>query len=250
MKKGLKVDFYNPEGKLESYLTAEYGISFPKEKKVKVQRNVEILNTKGETLNTEELIWDQETGTIHTDKFVKITGKDQITQGTGDDKVPAYSGSIARAWGKGEGPPAGLVTVGKNFLIKSAVQIKTWDAAVAHSVNGYGLTVASNYGFKMEADRNGFHQQSGVWKHQMCVLDIDDEWKDPYVIILNSWGDTHGKLYDFYDKTQLPAGCLRITRKAFEGMIRDGEVYAFCQYDQPKAQDVDAALFKLWNNTK
>ncbi len=83
MKKGLKVDFYNPEGQLESYLTAEYGISFPKEKKVKVQRNVEILNTKGETLNTEELIWDQETGTIHTDKFVKITGKDQITQGTG-----------------------------------------------------------------------------------------------------------------------------------------------------------------------
>jgi LPS export ABC transporter protein LptC len=102
MKKGLKVDFYNPEGQLESYLTAEYGISFPKEKKVKVQRNVEILNTKGETLNTEELIWDQETGTIRTDKFVKITGKDQITQGTGlisnqsftDWEIINYQGTI------------------------------------------------------------------------------------------------------------------------------------------------------------
>jgi hypothetical protein len=63
---------------------------------------VEILNTKGETLNTEELIWDQETGTIHTDKFVKITGKDQITQGTGlisnqsftDWEIINYQGTI------------------------------------------------------------------------------------------------------------------------------------------------------------
>ena len=102
MKKGLKVDFYNPEGQLESYLTAEYGISFPNEKKVKVQRNVEILNIKGETLNTEELIWDQATGTIRTDKFVKITGTDQITTGTGlisnqsftDWEIINYQGTI------------------------------------------------------------------------------------------------------------------------------------------------------------
>lgn len=168
----------------------------------------------------------------------------------GDDKVPTYSGSIARAWGKGNGPPEGLVSVGKNFLIKSAVEIKTWDEAVTYCVNGYGLTVASNYGFKMEPDKNGFHQQSGSWAHQMCVVDIDDEWKEPYAIIRNSWGDVHGKLYDFYDNTQLPVGCLRVTRKALEGMIRDGEVYAFCQYTQPKSQDIDAALFKLWTKTK
>ena len=81
-------------------------------------------------------------------------------------------------------------------------------------------------------------------------MDIDDEWKEPYAIIRNSWGDVHGKLYDFYDNTQLPVGCLRVTRKALEGMIRDGEVYAFCQYTQPKSQDIDAALFKLWTKTK
>lgn len=102
MKKGLKVDFYDKNGQLESYLTAEYGISYPNEKKVKVQRNVEILNIKGETLNTEELIWDQATGTIRTDKFVKITGTDQITTGTGlisnqtftDWEIINYQGTI------------------------------------------------------------------------------------------------------------------------------------------------------------
>lgn len=102
MKKGLKVDFYDKVGVLESYMTAEYGVSYRDEKKVIVRRNVEILNVKGETLNTEELIWDQETGTIRTDKFVKITGVDQITTGTGlvsnqsftDWEIINYAGTI------------------------------------------------------------------------------------------------------------------------------------------------------------
>ncbi len=102
MKKGLKVDFYDEKGALESYMTAEYGISYMDEKKVIVRRNVEILNIKGETLNTEELVWDQQSGVIRTDKFVKITGQDQITTGTGlvsnqaftDWEIINYSGTI------------------------------------------------------------------------------------------------------------------------------------------------------------
>lgn len=91
MQKGLKVDFYDANGKLESYMTAEHAVSYTNEKRVVVRRNVEILNTKGETLNTEELIWDQATGTIHTDKFVKITGEDQITTGTGLESNQAFT---------------------------------------------------------------------------------------------------------------------------------------------------------------
>jgi LPS export ABC transporter protein LptC len=102
MKKGLKVDFYDENGNLESYMTAEYGVSYMEEKKVVVRRNVEILNIKGETLNTEELVWDQQSGVIRTDKFVKITGEDQITTGTGlvsnqaftDWEIINYSGTI------------------------------------------------------------------------------------------------------------------------------------------------------------
>lgn len=102
MKKGLKVDFYDENGNLESYMTAEYGVSYMEEKKVVIRRNVEILNIKGETLNTEELVWDQQSGVIRTDKFVKITGEDQITTGTGlvsnqaftDWEIINYSGTI------------------------------------------------------------------------------------------------------------------------------------------------------------
>lgn len=91
MPKGIRVDFFDSEMRPESYLNAEYGISFQKKKKIIVKRNVEVLNIKGEKLNTEELIWDQNTGRITTDKFVKITTKDQIIMGEGMESDQTFS---------------------------------------------------------------------------------------------------------------------------------------------------------------
>lgn len=91
MVKGLKVDFYDINGKIQSYLTADYGISYPDDKKIVVRQNVEILNVKGERLNTEELHWQQDSGKIYTDRFVRITTKDQIITGTGLVSDQAFS---------------------------------------------------------------------------------------------------------------------------------------------------------------
>jgi LPS export ABC transporter protein LptC len=91
MPKGLKVDFYEANGAIQSYLTAEYGISYPDDKKVIVRRDVEILNVKGERLNTEELMWDQATGRIYTNKFVEITTKDQIITGQGLESNQSFT---------------------------------------------------------------------------------------------------------------------------------------------------------------
>jgi len=91
LNKGLKVDFYERDGNIQSYLTAEYGISYPDEKKIIVRNNVEILSVKGEMLNTEELKWDQKNRKIVTDKFVKITTPDQIITGKGLESDEAFS---------------------------------------------------------------------------------------------------------------------------------------------------------------
>ena len=48
-----------------------------------VQDSVVLINTKGEKLNTEELIWKRNQHKIFTDKFVKITRKDEIIMGEG-----------------------------------------------------------------------------------------------------------------------------------------------------------------------
>lgn len=83
MPKGLKADFFAENGRVESYLFSEYAISYTEQKRIIVRRNVRVLNIKCEQLETEELIWDQETGKIHTDKFVKITTPEQLITGEG-----------------------------------------------------------------------------------------------------------------------------------------------------------------------
>jgi LPS export ABC transporter protein LptC len=83
MPKGLKGTFYGNDGAVESYLSSEYAISYNESKKVILRRNVEVLNVKGERLNTEELHWDQKSGRIYTDKFVQITTAGQIIMGDG-----------------------------------------------------------------------------------------------------------------------------------------------------------------------
>ncbi|MEY3983841.1 MAG: hypothetical protein RL160_1400 [Bacteroidota bacterium] len=83
MPRGVKGEFFDDSGRVESFLSSEYAISYTKVKKVLLRRNVEVMNVKGEKLNTEELHWDQRSGKIYTEKFVKITTADQIIMGDG-----------------------------------------------------------------------------------------------------------------------------------------------------------------------
>ncbi|HET6990457.1 MAG TPA: LPS export ABC transporter periplasmic protein LptC [Bacteroidia bacterium] len=85
MPKGVKVEIYNDSGAVDSYLTANYAIRKTKENKMEAKNNVVVVNTKGERLNTEDLIWDGTKRRIHTDAHVTITTKDQIIYGTGLD---------------------------------------------------------------------------------------------------------------------------------------------------------------------
>lgn len=91
MPKGIKAEFIGASGKVESYLFSEYGISYTKKKRVVVRRNVRVLNIKCERLETEELVWDQASGRIYTDKFVKITTPDQIITGEGMESNQTFT---------------------------------------------------------------------------------------------------------------------------------------------------------------
>lgn len=91
MPKGIKVDFFNSNGGIESYLTAEYAISYSAKKMMVVKQKVEVLNVKGDTLNTEELVWDQTSGKISTDKFVVIKTKTQTISGEGMTSDQSFS---------------------------------------------------------------------------------------------------------------------------------------------------------------
>lgn len=91
MPKGIRAEFIDKQGNVESYLLSEYGISYTEQKRMVVRRNVRVLNLKCEKLETEELIWDQQKGRIFTDKFVKITTPDQIITGEGMESDQTFS---------------------------------------------------------------------------------------------------------------------------------------------------------------
>ncbi len=91
MPKGIVANFYNDEGEIESFLTAEYGVSYQTQKLTEVSRNVIVQNNKGEKLNTEKLIWDQKKQIIYTDKFVRITTKDEMITGEGMESKQDFS---------------------------------------------------------------------------------------------------------------------------------------------------------------
>lgn len=75
---GLHVDFMEDDGSISSTLDAEHGDRFTREKKVIVRDNVVLRNTKGEILETNELIWDELKGEVYTERFVRITKPDEI----------------------------------------------------------------------------------------------------------------------------------------------------------------------------
>ncbi len=81
--KGLELFFYDSIGGLQSTLKADYAINYTEEKRVEVKHNVEVVNGKEETLNTEHLIWLQAEEKIYTEEFVKITTPDEIIYGDG-----------------------------------------------------------------------------------------------------------------------------------------------------------------------
>jgi LPS export ABC transporter protein LptC len=81
---GLKIVFFDSLMNITSQLTAEYGISYDKQKLMEARKNVVVINNrKHEQLNTEILTWNQNTKKIYSDKFVKITQPGKVIFGEG-----------------------------------------------------------------------------------------------------------------------------------------------------------------------
>ena len=77
--KGVNMLFYDDSLKVNSRLKADYGIRYEAEGGMEAKQHVEVVNVKGEKLNTEHLIWEEGKDRIHTGSSVTITqGRDVI----------------------------------------------------------------------------------------------------------------------------------------------------------------------------
>ena len=79
---GFRVTFYDTTGMPNSFIRADYGISYEKRKWMLARNDVVVRNfDTEEQLNTENLVWDERKKLIYANTFVKITTPDKVVYG-------------------------------------------------------------------------------------------------------------------------------------------------------------------------
>ena len=82
-EKGAYLEKYDDSLRVEATIKSDTAYFFSEKKLWKLIGNVDIKNQKGEKFFTELLFWNQEDGSIYSDKYIKIEQDEQITTGVG-----------------------------------------------------------------------------------------------------------------------------------------------------------------------
>lgn len=91
MPKGFFVTMFDENEKISARLKGKFGVRFEQTKRMEARYNVEVINTKGEKLETERLVWDENTKRIYTNAFVKITTEKEVIMGKGLESNQDFS---------------------------------------------------------------------------------------------------------------------------------------------------------------
>ncbi len=91
MRQGITAYFYDNNGKISSYIKSKYAIRDENARVLTARQDVFVVNNKGDTLRTEELIWDEKADRIYSEQFVKITSPERIILGSGLESNTAFT---------------------------------------------------------------------------------------------------------------------------------------------------------------
>lgn len=83
LSEGVELVFFDRTGRPGSVLTARRGVILPAEDRMEVSENVVFTNVRGERLETEHLVWSQDSGRVHTDRPVRIARGADVIHGVG-----------------------------------------------------------------------------------------------------------------------------------------------------------------------
>jgi hypothetical protein len=150
--------------------------------------------------------------------------------------VPAYSGSVARSWGNA-GPPQKFVDEASKFRIRQVSPVTSAAEARDAICNWYPVTIASDFGTTDIRPTDGklVARRNARWPHQMCLDGYDGSSGTAYFHVINSWGeDAHPKPID-----DSPAGGFWITEKDCEYITRQGDSWAYSNFDGFLLRDLD-----------
>lgn len=88
---GIKLEFMQADHSIRSTLTAKSAVRQQDKGLITVRDSVVLNTVKGEKLETEELIWDEKSGKVHTEKFVKVSQPGEVIYGFGLEAEQDFS---------------------------------------------------------------------------------------------------------------------------------------------------------------
>lgn len=144
-----------------------------------------------------------------------------------------YSPSVCCGPLSRRGVPDTLEPTARLYPVKTYAQVRTWDECITALANGYPVTVASNQGFRMQLDAQGFATASGTWMHQMAVVGYELK-PTPCLIIANSWGACY---------TGGPPGWCpavkKVRKSTAERMLKQGDSWALSDFQNFAPKGID-----------
>jgi len=88
---GIRIDFLESDLSVRSTLTAKKAVRQQEKGLITARDSVVFVTVKQEKLETEELIWDEKSGKVRTEKFVKVTKPGEVIYGYGLEAEQDFS---------------------------------------------------------------------------------------------------------------------------------------------------------------
>lgn len=102
MSKGVNIDFFDQLGNPSGNLVCDYAIRKDQELKTEFRKNVVVKNIKGDTFNSEELIWDEQKKIFYSNQRVFVKGADGNIGNGINFKAPQDFSTYEMEQGSGE----------------------------------------------------------------------------------------------------------------------------------------------------
>jgi LPS export ABC transporter protein LptC len=77
MPDGVKANFFNEFGEIQSSLSAKYAINYERKDLIEIRDSVRVININDEEFKTDELVWDKKNRTVSSDKPVRVRIRDE-----------------------------------------------------------------------------------------------------------------------------------------------------------------------------
>lgn len=152
-----------------------------------------------------------------------------------------YSGTKAREMGR-SGVPDELEPLCKLHPVKTVSICRTWEECRDAVANGYPVAMCSNVGFRTRGgrDKDGFLSPGRRhWNHCMLIAGIDDSYRRPGGLLINSWGTwTYGP-----KRHGQPEGSFWADASVINRAMRQGDSFALSGYLGYPRIDLD---YRFW----